>query len=87
MGGEAHLSGYQRALAQVAATLRIELEALEGKLSKGEEVDLDSYARVAGHFRRICETLGIERKARTVAPTLQDYLKARSAIQIEGEAE
>jgi len=79
MGGELHLSGYQRGLAQVAATLRVELERLEGQLSMGQTVDLDAYARVAGHYRRICESLGIERKQRDVTPSLESYLAAKKA--------
>jgi hypothetical protein len=87
MGGRDSLSGYQRALAQVAATLRVELEALEGRLSKAEPVDLDGYARVGGHFRRICETLGIERRAKDVTPTLAEIIsrhradEARKAVE------
>lgn len=76
MGGVDRLSGYQIGLAQVAATLRIELEALEAKLSLGESVDLDLYARVASHYRRVCETLGLARVAKD-ALTLQGYLAAR----------
>ena len=42
----------------------------------GRPVDLDAYARVAGHLRRICETLGLQRRAREVVG-LPDYLTAR----------
>jgi hypothetical protein len=64
---------------RTAATLRIELERLEGLLSLGRPVDLDLYARTAGHFRRICETLGIERRKRDITPDLRDYLKGKAA--------
>jgi hypothetical protein len=43
---------------------------LEGRMSMGVDVDIDLYARTAGHFRRICETLGIERRKRDVTPSL-----------------
>jgi hypothetical protein len=52
------------------------LEQMEGRLSKGEGCDLDVYTRAAGHLRRILETLGIERQARDVTPTLDSYLAA-----------
>jgi hypothetical protein len=66
LGGASGLSGYQLGLISTCASLRCELENLEGRLSVGEDVDLDQYGRLAGHYRRICETLGIERKAKPV---------------------
>jgi hypothetical protein len=39
---------------------------MEGKLSLGMPVDLDQFGRIAGHERRVLESLGLERKARVV---------------------
>jgi hypothetical protein len=39
---------------------------MEGRLSQGEEINLDSSGRAASHLRRILESLGLERKARDV---------------------
>jgi len=39
---------------------------MEGRLSKGEDVDLDSYQRAASALRRILESLGLDRVARDV---------------------
>jgi hypothetical protein len=75
LGGMSALSEFQVGLVGTAATLRCELEKLEGRLSMGEAVDLDQFGRLAGHYRRICETLGIERKQRDVTPSLHDYLQ------------
>ena len=58
------------------ATIEIELEQLEGKLSKGEAVDLDGYTRAAGHLRRILESLGLERKQRDVTPSVAEYVES-----------
>jgi hypothetical protein len=68
LGGVSALSEFQLGLIGTAATMRCELERLEGKLSLGEAVDTDVYGRIAGHYRRICETLGIERRKRDVTP-------------------
>ena len=54
------------ALCKRAAGLECELEQMEGRMSLGEEINLDSYGRAASHLRRILETLGLERKARDV---------------------
>ena len=62
------MSEAQFALCKRAAGLEAELEQLEGRLSLGQEVDLDCYGRAASHLRRMLETLGLERKARDVTP-------------------
>jgi hypothetical protein len=74
LGGESSLSEFQLGLVGTAATMRCELERLEGKLSLGEPIDTDQYGRIAGHYRRVCETLGIERRAKNIVPDLHDYL-------------
>ena len=68
LGGRSNLSEAQFALCKRAAGLECELEQMEGRLSLGEEVDLDRYGRAASHLRRILEVLGLERKARDVTP-------------------
>jgi hypothetical protein len=80
LGGESSLSEFQIGLVGTAATMRCELERLEGQLSLGEAVDTDVYGRIAGHYRRICETLGIERRKRDVTPSLADI-----AAEIEAD--
>jgi hypothetical protein len=70
-GGVETLSAAQLSLCQRAATLETELEAMEGQMSLGKQADLDCYGRLAGHLRRILETLGVERRAKDVTPTLE----------------
>lgn len=77
LGGANSLSGFQRSLVTTAASLRVALEQMEGKMSKGEEVDVEGYARIASHYRRICESLGIERKAKDITPDLDVYLAGK----------
>jgi hypothetical protein len=66
LGGRSNMSEAQFSLVKRAAGLECELEQFEGRLSLGEEINLDSYGRAASHLRRILETLGLERKARDV---------------------
>ncbi len=70
MGGRDALSEAQISLACRAASIEVELEQMEGRLSKGESVDLDAFTRAASHLRRILETLGVERRQRDVTPSL-----------------
>jgi hypothetical protein len=78
LGGTEQLTAIRRGLIRTAATLRVELEQLEGKLSQGEEVDVEKFARVASHYRRLCECLGLQRCAKDVVPTLESYLAAKA---------
>jgi hypothetical protein len=71
MGGRGCLSESQISLAGRAASIEVELEQMEGKLSKGETVDLDSFTRAASHLRRILETLGVARAQRDITIDLR----------------
>jgi hypothetical protein len=66
LGGVDLLSEAQLSLIKRASAIELELEQMEGKLSLGEQVDLDVFTRSASHLRRLFETLGIERKCRDV---------------------
>ena len=66
LGGRSIMSEAQFALCKRAAALECELEQQEGRMSLGEEINLDAYGRAASHLRRILETLGLERKCRDV---------------------
>jgi hypothetical protein len=74
LGGASALSEFQLGLISTCATLRCELEKMEGRLSVGEPVDLDQFGRLVGHYRRCCETLGVERRKRDVTPSVDAYL-------------
>jgi hypothetical protein len=75
LGGRSILSEAQIGLAKRAATLEVELERMEGKLSQGEHVDLDKYGRAVGNLRRVLETLGLKREPRDI--TQQETDEAR----------
>jgi hypothetical protein len=81
LGGPDRLSEAQQSLIRRVSTIEVELEQREGELSRGMAVDLDGYSRAAGHLRRLLETLGIERRAKDVTPTLGEYLAAKAAAR------
>lgn len=78
LGGTEILSEAQFSLIRRCAAMECELERLDGMLSRSEEIDLDAYARVSGHLRRIFETLhapsSLERRQRDITPSLSDIL-------------
>jgi hypothetical protein len=81
-GGEDYLSEPRRMLCRRAALYETELVVAENQLgelrSKGYEPDLtllDTYNRLAGNQRRTLETLGLDRTARELVPTLSTYIR------------
>jgi hypothetical protein len=76
LGSGGNATEAQLSLCERAATIECELERLEGRLSAGDEtVDLDCYGRMTGQLRRILETLGIHRPAKTLAPDLKSCIE------------
>jgi hypothetical protein len=73
--GRDALSEAQLSLIRRASAIECELERLDACLSRNEPVDMDAYARVASHLRRLFETLGIERKPHDVTPDPLDYAR------------
>lgn len=69
-GPDAGLSEAQISLVRRCATIEVELEAMEAKLSNGQDVDLDVYGRLLGHLRRALESLGIQRVAKVITQPL-----------------
>jgi hypothetical protein len=55
-------------------------------VSIGKAIDLDQFGRLAGHYRRICETLGIERRKRDLTPSLAEYLAEKRGADDEAAA-
>ena len=51
------ISEAEFSLIRRASALECELEVLEGRLSRDEPVDLDSFGRGTSHLRRLLETL------------------------------
>jgi hypothetical protein len=76
LGGD--LTEAQRHLVARAATLICWCEEREAELARGEQFDVSQYGAVTNALRRLLDTLGIERRARDVTPSLVDYLRQRA---------
>jgi hypothetical protein len=72
LGGTGSLSLAKVSLCRRAAALECELERMEGRMSAGEQVDLDRFGRACSTLRRILESLGLER--RPTAPYLEAHV-------------
>jgi hypothetical protein len=87
-GGMANCSAPERSIIRRAATLTVELERMESVFAVAGEAlpeQLDLYQRTANSLRRLLEAVGLERRAKTIVPTLSEYLEARMVVPIEDE--
>jgi hypothetical protein len=80
LGGEDAISEAERSLVRRAATMTVELERMEAVFAvrgEADPKDLELYQRTAGNLRRILESLGLQRRARDVTPSIDDFIKTR----------
>jgi hypothetical protein len=78
LGGDAAVSEAERSIVRRAATLTVELERLEAGFAvagSASTEQLDLYQRTANSLRRLLESVGLERRAKLIAPTLSSILR------------
>jgi hypothetical protein len=78
LGGHDRLSTAQRQLVENAAVLATMLEDFTVRHMLGEPVELESYLSAINVQRRLLTTLGLERWAPDVTPTLREYIAQES---------
>jgi len=74
----------ERAILRHAITLEVELERMQTTFALAGEASaeaLDTYARIAGNHRRLLESVGLERRAKTVGPTFGELLRQDAIAQ------
>ncbi len=79
LGGD--ISHAEKILVGRASMLALLAEVLEAKFAahdmQAKPQDLDSYQRVVNCLRRCLESLGLQRRARDVTPSLDEYLASK----------
>jgi hypothetical protein len=78
IGGVENVTEAQTAIARRAVTLIIWCESIEAELAAGKALDVGEYSTAANSLRRLLADLGLERRARDVTPTLQQYLEGKA---------
>jgi hypothetical protein len=86
LGGEDRASVAQCEMAQRASILGAMLEDDDARWLRGEPVNRLEYATLSNAQRRVCESLGFERKPKDITPDLRKYIEQKSAKQVPGEA-
>src|SRR5262245_39957034 len=62
-------------------------EELEGRLARGEEIDIERHALLCSTLTRLAQRIGIDRRAKNIMPSLGDYLRSPPPAEIDGAAE
>ena len=81
MGGDP--SEAQLQIARRAASIAIWCEDKDAAAANGEPFDITAYGTAANALRRLLADLGLERRARSVPPTLAEYAAQRAALKSE----
>jgi hypothetical protein len=85
MGGADRLTTGQQQLVQRAAVLATQLEDFEVRWALGEPIEFLDYLTAINVQRRVLLAIGLERRAKNVSPTLDQYLAAQEAVASEIE--
>lgn len=72
LGGD--LSMAQQGILRMAVAITVDCEMAQAALVAGAPFDVAKFSTASNAARRLYETLGIQRKARDVTPSLDDYL-------------
>ena len=82
LGGAENTSEAERSIVRRVAVIETELEYQEAQFAElrqaGKAVsreDLDLYQRLANSMRRLLESVGLERRARNITPTIADWIE------------
>lgn len=74
LGGEEWITETRRHLAKRASALATWCEVEEAKLAMGGELDITAYTTSVNALRRLLVDLGLERVARDITPSLEEYI-------------
>jgi hypothetical protein len=83
LGGRRHLTRIEGELIRAFCGAATALRYLNHQVLLGEvgEIDLSGYATIASTILRIGSKLGLQRRARDVTPTLDQYLRAKEVVK------
>jgi hypothetical protein len=84
LGGSDYATEPQKHLARRAAALVVWAEMAETRLAAEGELDVQSYTTTANTLRRLLQDIGLQRVARDVTPSLDQFI---SDIQAEKATE
>jgi hypothetical protein len=82
-GGASECSESRRQLIRRFSAACVLAEELEGRLARGEEIDVERHALLCSTLTRLAQRIGIDRRAKNITPSLGDYLRSPPPTEIE----
>jgi hypothetical protein len=86
-GGNDRCSESRKQLIRRFAAAAVLAEQMEAKLANGEAIDVPQHALLCSSLVRLAQRIGLERRSRTVVPSVEEYLRARREADVDIEAE
>ena len=80
-GGAELCSESRRQLIRRFSAACVLAEDLEGRLARGEEIDVERHALLCSTLTRLAQRIGIDRRAKNIAPSLSEYLTPQEAAE------
>ena len=77
LGGPTELSEAQRQIIRRIASLAVWCESQEARMADGDEVNINEFQRASNSLRRLCESIGLQRRAKDVTPSLNEYMASK----------
>ena len=85
-GGVEQLSEARLQLVRRFSATCVLAEEMEGRLARGEEINVERHALLCSTLTRLAQRIGIDRRAKVIGPTLGDLLREDLERQREEQA-
>lgn len=80
-GGLDQCSESRQQLIRRFAAASVLSEQLEAKLARGEQIDISEHALLCSTLTRLATRIGINRVAKNITPTVQEYLASKRRME------
>ena len=80
-GGAELCSESRRQLIRRFSAACVLAEDLEGRLARGEEIDVERHALLCSTLTRLAQRIGLDRRAKNITPSLSEYLTPQEAAE------
>jgi hypothetical protein len=85
-GGLDNLSEARLQLVRRFSAACVLAEQIEADLANGQDIDVERHALLCSTLTRLAQRIGIDRRARTLNPTVAEYLAGKGAETATGNA-
>jgi len=86
-GGASTLSEARLQLVRRFSAICVLAERMESDLANGKDINVERHALLCSTLTRLAQRIGIDRRARTLNPTVSDYLAAKGPDTAAGNGD